>query len=333
MAAFILFIVFIVLLVLFISSFVKIVPQSEAFVIERLGAYNRTLDVGLHILVPFIERVANRVSLKEQVMDFDPQPVITKDNVTMQIDTVVYFKVFDPKLFTYGVVNPINAVDSLTSTTLRNIIGDLNLDDTLTSRDTINAQMKSIIDEATDAWGIKVNRVEVKNIIPPRDIQEAMEKQMRAERQKREAILVAEGEKQSSILRAEGEKETMILRANAEKESAIAKAEGQAQAVRLLNEARAASIKMINDANPSQPYVELEGFKALEKLADGRSTKIIVPSNLSSLAGTLASAKEILTDAPQDAEINVYNVEKPEAGTPSAHNPKTHDYYAHVEKK
>ena len=309
MAAFILFIVFIVLLVLFISSFVKIVPQSEAFVIERLGAYNRTLDVGLHILVPFIERVANRVSLKEQVMDFDPQPVITKDNVTMQIDTVVYFKVFDPKLFTYGVVNPINAVDSLTSTTLRNIIGDLNLDDTLTSRDTINAQMKSIIDEATDAWGIKVNRVEVKNIIPPRDIQEAMEKQMRAERQKREAILVAEGEKQSSILRAEGEKETMILRANAEKESAIAKAEGQAQAVRLLNEARAASIKMINDANPSQPYVELEGFKALEKLADGRSTKIIVPSNLSSLAGTLASAKEILTDAPQDAEINVYNVE------------------------
>ena len=333
MAAFILFIVFIVLLVLFISSFVKIVPQSEAFVIERLGAYNRTLDVGLHILVPFIERVANRVSLKEQVMDFDPQPVITKDNVTMQIDTVVYFKVFDPKLFTYGVVNPINAVDSLTSTTLRNIIGDLNLDDTLTSRDTINAQMKSIIDEATDAWGIKVNRVEVKNIIPPRDIQEAMEKQMRAERQKREAILVAEGEKQSSILRAEGEKETMILRANAEKESAIAKAEGQAQAVRLLNEARAASIKMINDAHPSQPYVELEGFKALEKLADGRSTKIIVPSNLSSLAGTLASAKEILTDAPQDAEINVYNVEKPEAGTPSAHNPKTHDYYAHVEKK
>lgn len=333
MAAFIVIIVIIVLLVLFISSFVKIVPQSEAFVIERLGAYNRTLDVGLHILVPFIERVANRVSLKEQVMDFDPQPVITKDNVTMQIDTVVYFKVFDPKLFTYGVVNPINAVDSLTSTTLRNIIGDLNLDDTLTSRDTINAQMKSIIDEATDAWGIKVNRVEVKNIIPPRDIQEAMEKQMRAERQKREAILVAEGEKQSSILRAEGEKETMILRANAEKESAIAKAEGQAQAVRLLNEARAASIKMINDANPSQPYVELEGFKALEKLADGRSTKIIVPSNLSSLAGTLASAKEILTDAPQDAEINVYNVEKPEAGTPSAHNPKTHDYYAHVEKK
>ncbi|HBZ50886.1 MAG TPA: peptidase [Erysipelotrichaceae bacterium] len=333
MAAFILFIVFIVLLVLFISSFVKIVPQSEAFVIERLGAYNRTLDVGLHILVPFIERVANRVSLKEQVMDFDPQPVITKDNVTMQIDTVVYFKVFDPKLFTYGVVNPINAVDSLTSTTLRNIIGDLNLDDTLTSRDTINAQMKSIIDEATDAWGIKVNRVEVKNIIPPRDIQEAMEKQMRAERQKREAILVAEGEKQSSILRAEGEKETMILRANAEKESAIAKAEGQAQAVKLLNEARAASIKMINDANPSQPYVELEGFKALEKLADGRSTKIIVPSNLSSLAGTLASAKEILTDAPQDSQINVYNVEKPEAGTPSAHNPKTHDYYAHVEKK
>ena len=329
MAAFILFIVFIVLLVLFISSFVKIVPQSEAFVIERLGAYNRTLDVGLHILVPFIERVANRVSLKEQVMDFDPQPVITKDNVTMQIDTVVYFKVFDPKLFTYGVVNPINAVDSLTSTTLRNIIGDLNLDDTLTSRDTINAQMKSIIDEATDAWGIKVNRVEVKNIIPPRDIQEAMEKQMRAERQKREAIL----EKQSSILRAEGEKETMILRANAEKESAIAKAEGQAQAVKLLNEARAASIKMINDAHPSQPYVELEGFKALEKLADGRSTKIIVPSNLSSLAGTLASAKEILTDAPQDAEINVYNVEKPEAGTPSAHNPQTHDYYAHVEKK
>lgn len=333
MFTFIFLIILVIVIISFVRTFVIIVPQSQAFVVERLGAYSRTLDVGLHVLVPVIERVAGRVSLKEQVMDFDPQPVITKDNVTMQIDTVVYFKVFDPKLFTYGVVNPINAVDSLTSTTLRNIIGDLNLDDTLTSRDTINAQMKAIIDEATDAWGIRVNRVEVKNIIPPHDIQEAMEKQMRAERQKREAILVAEGQKQSSILRAQGEKETMILKANAEKESAIAKAEGQAQAVRLLNEARADSIKMINEASPGQPYIELEGFKALEKLASGRSTKIIVPSNLASMAGTIAGLKDAVGGIQPEPDTQATEEKPAEKGTPSFHDPLTHDYYADADKK
>ena len=247
-------------------------------------------------MIPFLDRVANRISLKEQVVDFDPQPVITKDNVTMQIDTVVYFQITDPKLFTYGVVRPINAIENLTATTLRNIIGDLELDETLTSRDIINTKMRAILDEATDPWGIKVHRVEVKNIIPPRDIQEAMEKQMRAERERREAILQAEGLKQSSILRAEGEKAAMVLRAEAEKEAAIAKAEGQAEALRLVYEAQAKGISYINDANPDKSYLALQGFKALEKLADGTATKIIIPSELQSLAGNTVAFSELFHD-------------------------------------
>ena len=246
MLGFILMILLIAIVVILIFSTVKIVPQSYAYVVERIGAYDRTLNVGLHILIPLIDCVSNRVSLKEQVMDFAPQPVITKDNVTMQIDTVVYFSITDPKLFTYGVVRPINAIETLTATTLRNIIGELELDDTLTSRDIINSKMRSILDDATDPWGIKVTRVEVKNILPPRDIQEAMEKQMRAERERREAILVAEGKKQAAILNAEGDKESLVLRATAEKEAQIAKAEGQAEALRLVYEAQAKAIQYIN---------------------------------------------------------------------------------------
>ena len=294
---FIIFITIVVVLaIIIITSAIKIVPQSYAYVVERIGAYNRTCNVGLHILVPFLDRVSNRVSLKEQVMDFPPQPVITKDNVTMQIDTVVYFSITDPKLFTYGVVRPINAIETLTATTLRNIIGDLELDETLTSRDTINSEMRAILDEATDPWGVKVTRVEVKNIIPPRDIQEAMEKQMRAERERRESILVAEGKKQSAILTAEGDKESMVLRATAEKEAAIARAEGQAEALRLVYEAQAKAVDYINQAHPGDAYIQLEGLKALKDLANGQSTKIIVPSNLQSIAGTLTAAAEILKD-------------------------------------
>ncbi|MGP1370702.1 MAG: SPFH domain-containing protein [Eggerthia catenaformis] len=294
---FIIFITIVVVLaIIIITSTIKIVPQSYAYVVERIGAYSRTCNVGLHILVPFLDRVSNRVSLKEQVMDFPPQPVITKDNVTMQIDTVVYFSITDPKLFTYGVVRPINAIETLTATTLRNIIGDLELDETLTSRDTINSEMRAILDEATDPWGVKVTRVEVKNIIPPRDIQEAMEKQMRAERERRESILVAEGKKQSAILTAEGDKESMVLRATAEKEAAIARAEGQAEALRLVYEAQAKAVDYINQAHPGDAYIQLEGLKALKDLANGQSTKIIVPSNLQSIAGTLTAAAEILKD-------------------------------------
>ncbi|WP_281677977.1 SPFH domain-containing protein [Eggerthia catenaformis] len=294
---FIIFITIVVVLaIIIITSTIKIVPQSYAYVVERIGAYNRTCNVGLHILIPFLDRVSNRVSLKEQVMDFPPQPVITKDNVTMQIDTVVYFSITDPKLFTYGVVRPINAIETLTATTLRNIIGDLELDETLTSRDTINSEMRAILDEATDPWGVKVTRVEVKNIIPPRDIQEAMEKQMRAERERRESILVAEGKKQSAILTAEGDKESMVLRATAEKEAAIARAEGQAEALRLVYEAQAKAVDYINQAHPGDAYIQLEGLKALKDLANGQSTKIIVPSNLQSIAGTLTAAAEILKD-------------------------------------
>jgi len=288
-------VVFIIFLTI-VAMAIRIIPQSNAYVVERLGTYSRTCQVGLHILIPFLDRVANRISLKEQVVDFDPQPVITKDNVTMQIDTVVYFQITDPKLFTYGVVRPINAIENLTATTLRNIIGDLELDETLTSRDIINTKMRAILDEATDPWGIKVHRVEVKNIIPPRDIQEAMEKQMRAERERREAILQAEGLKQSSILRAEGEKAAMVLRAEAEKEAAIAKAEGQAEALRLVYEAQAKGISYINDANPDKSYLALQGFKALEKLADGTATKIIIPSELQSLAGNTVAFSELFHD-------------------------------------
>ena len=278
---------------------VRIVPQAKAFVIERLGAYHTTWNTGVHFLVPFVDRVANKVTLKEVVKDFAPQPVITKDNVTMQIDTVVYFQITDPKLYTYGVVGPITAIENLTATTLRNIIGDLELDETLTSRDIINTKMRSILDEATDPWGIKVNRVEVKNSIPPRDIQEAMEKQMRAERERRESILRAEGEKKSAILTAEGEKEAVILRATAKKEAMIAEAEGQAQAMERIYEAQARGIEMIKTANPTKEYLSLKGLETYEKMADGKATKIVVPSELQNMASLLTSAREILID---DAE-------------------------------
>lgn len=290
-------IIIVALIVVSVIAFaIRIVPQSKAYVVERIGAYNRTCGVGLHILVPFLDRVANKVSLKEQVVDFAPQPVITKDNVTMQIDTVVYYQITDPRLFTYGVDRPINAIENLTATTLRNIIGDLELDATLTSRDIINSRMRSILDEATDPWGIKVHRVEVKNIIPPRDIQEAMEKQMRAERERREAILQAEGKKTAAILNAEGDKQSTILRAEAEKEAAIAKAEGQAEALRLVYEAQAKGITYINDAHPDQAYVTLQGFKALENLSKGDATKIIIPSELQGIAGLATTLKEVVTE-------------------------------------
>ena len=288
-----------IIVITIIASTIRIVPQSRAYVVERIGAYNRTCNVGLHILIPFFDRVANKVSLKEQVVDFAPQPVITKDNVTMQIDTVVYYQITDPKLFTYGVDRPINAIENLTATTLRNIIGDLELDETLTSRDIINSRMRSILDEATDPWGIKVHRVEVKNIIPPRDIQEAMEKQMRAERERREAILQAEGKKTAAILNAEGDKESMILRATADKEAKIAIAEGEVEALRLVYEAQAKGITYINQANPDSAYVTLQGFKALEELSKGEATKIIIPSEIQGIAGLASSLKELVTDKPK----------------------------------
>ena len=289
-------VILVILAVIIVARTIRIVPQSYAFVVERIGAYNRTCNVGLHILVPLLDRIANKVSLKEQVMDFAPQPVITKDNVTMQIDTVVYFQITDPKLFTYGVVRPLNAIENLTATTLRNIIGDLELDETLTSRDIINSRMRSILDEATDPWGIKIHRVEVKNIIPPRDIQEAMEKQMRAERERREAILQAEGKKTAAILTAEGKKESMILEATAEKEAQITRAEGEAEALRLVYEAQAKGIEYINNAQPQEAYVTLEGFKALEEVAKGDSTKIIIPSELQGMAAAVTSIAEIAKD-------------------------------------
>ncbi len=273
---------------------VRIVPQAQSFVIERLGAYHSTWATGIHVLIPFVDRVANKVTLKEVVKDFPPQPVITKDNVTMQIDTVVYFQITDPKLYTYGVVGPITAIENLTATTLRNIIGDLELDETLTSRDIINTKMRAILDEATDPWGIKVGRVEVKNIIPPRDIQEAMEKQMRAERERREAILRAEGDKRSAILTAEGEKEAMVLRANAKRESMIAEAEGEAQAIERLYRAQAEGIEIINKANPSHAFLTIKGLEAYTKLADGQATKIVVPSELQNMTSMLTMAKEML---------------------------------------
>ena len=289
-------VIILVLVVVFIVPCVKIVPQAKSYVVERLGSYYQTLSNGLHFIIPFIDRVASIVSLKEIVKDFAPQPVITKDNVTMQIDTVVYFQITDPKLYTYGVENPINAIENLTATTLRNLIGELELDQTLTSRDIINSKMRSILDEATDPWGIKVNRVEVKNIIPPRDIQEAMEKQMRAERQKREAILTADGQKQAAILQAEGEKESAILRAEAKKTQMITEAQGQAQAILEVYEAQAKGMRMINEANPNAAYVTLKGFEALEKISQSSSTKIVVPSDISNVTGLLSSMKEILKD-------------------------------------
>ncbi len=293
----------IVVLVMIVQNII-IVQQSKAFVVERLGAFYDVWRVGLHFKVPFIMRVAKKVSLKEQVADFAPQPVITKDNVTMQIDTVIYFQITDPKLYTYGVDNPMNAIENLTATTLRNIIGDMELDQSLTSRDTINTRMRSILDEATDPWGIKVNRVELKNIIPPREIQASMEKQMKAERERREAILQAEGQKQSQILVAEGEKQSAILRADADKQAAILQAEGrrearileaeaEAQAILKVQQAMADSLKMLNAAAPNNQVVKLKALEAMEKLADGKATKIIVPSEIQGLAGLASSAKTV----------------------------------------
>lgn len=274
----------IIIIIVIAALGIKIIPQSKAYVVERLGAYDRTMQTGLHYKVPIIDRVANVVSLKETVKDFAPQPVITKDNVTMQIDTVVYYQITDPKLYTYGVDNPISAIENLTATTLRNIIGELELDETLTSRDIINSKMRSILDEATDPWGIKVNRVEVKNILPPRDIQDAMEKQMRAERERREAILKAEGEKKSAILIAEGEKESAILRAEAKKQSQIKEAEGEAEAIVKINQATAEGLKLLKDAKMDDAVLKLKSYEALVDVANGQSTKIIVPSDLQNLA-------------------------------------------------
>ncbi|MDD7274685.1 MAG: SPFH/Band 7/PHB domain protein [Treponema sp.] len=284
----------IVFLLAIIIKNIRIVPQSQAFIIERLGGYLTTWGVGIHVKVPLIDRIVNKVSLKERVLDFQPQPVITKDNVTMMIDTVIYFQITDPKLYTYGVENPMNAIENLSATTLRNIIGELELDGTLTSRDVINTRMRSILDEATDPWGIKVNRVEVKNIIPPETIQEAMEKQMRAERERRESILIAEGQKQSAILVAEGKKAAMILEAEAEKEAAIRKAEGEAQAILALQTATAEGLERIKAVQPDEGLIRLRSLEALEKVADGQSTKLIIPSDLQGLAGIVTTASELL---------------------------------------
>ncbi|MBE6775930.1 MAG: SPFH/Band 7/PHB domain protein [Ruminococcaceae bacterium] len=288
-----------IILVLAIAVLVKnirVVPQARAMVVERLGAYKGTWGVGLHFKVPFIERIAKTVSLKEQVVDFPPQPVITKDNVTMQIDTVIYFEITDPKLYTYGVEHPLTAIENLTATTLRNIIGDLELDQTLTSRDVINTKMRSILDEATDPWGIRINRVELKNIMPPREIQDAMEKQMKAERERREAILKAEGEKKSAILLAEGEKESAILRADAEKQVRILEAEGQAEAILKVQQATAEGIKLINEAGASEEVIKIKALEAFQAAADGKATKIIIPSEIQSLAGLAAGLTEVIKE-------------------------------------
>lgn len=294
-----LIILLVLLIVLFISC-IKIVPQANSYIVERLGGYYATWSVGLHFKVPFIDRVAKKISLKEHVVDFPPQPVITKDNVTMQIDTVVYYQITDPKSFAYGVERPMMAIENLTATTLRNIIGDLELDETLTSRDTVNTKMRTILDEATDPWGIKINRVELKNILPPREIQDAMEKQMKAERERRESILIAEGSKKSAILLAEGEKESAILRAEAKKQSAIKEAEGEAEAILAVQTAIAEGIRKINEANPSDGYVAIKALESFEKAADGKATKIIIPSQIQSLAGLAASVKELLSDLPSE---------------------------------
>ena len=292
----IIWIVLIVLLIAFIASNIVIVPQAKAYVIERLGTYRDTWGTGLHFKVPLFERIARKVKLKEQVVDFPQQPVITKDNVTMQIDTVVYFQITDPKLFAYGIESPMAAIENLTATTLRNIIGDLELDQTLTSRDIINTKMRSILDEATDDWGIKVNRVELKNIIPPAAIQESMEKQMKAERERRESILVAEGKKQSAILVAEGEKEATVLAAEANRLAKIKEAEGEAEALLTVQKALADSISLLNDAAPTEQVIKLKSLEAFSNAADGKATKIIIPSEIQSLAGLATSFKEVMTD-------------------------------------
>ena len=315
MAGTIFMILIILLIVYIVTSCVRIVPQAQAYVIERLGAYNGTWSVGMHFKVPFIDRVAKKVLLKEQVVDFAPQPVITKDNVTMRIDTVVYYQITDPKLYAYGVDNPIMAIENLTATTLRNIIGDLELDSTLTSRETINTKMRATLDEATDPWGIKVNRVELKNIIPPTEIQNAMEKQMKAERERREAILRAEGEKKSSILRAEGHKESMILEAEAEKEAAILnaeakkeatirEAEGQAEAILKVQRATADGLRAIREAGADEAVIKLKSLEAFEKAADGKATKIIIPSEIQNLAGLVTSIKEVAAQPEAVEEVD-----------------------------
>ncbi|HHZ02466.1 MAG TPA: SPFH/Band 7/PHB domain protein [Tissierellia bacterium] len=301
------FVIFLFLVVVLLATNIRIVPQANAYVIERLGAYHTTWGVGVHVKVPLIDRIVNKVSLKEQVVDFPPQPVITKDNVTMQIDTVIFFQITDPKFFTYGVERPISAIDFLTATTLRNIIGDLELDETLTSREIINAKMRSILDDATDPWGIKINRVEVKNILPPKEIQNAMEKQMKAEREKREAILIAEGQRNSAILVAEGKKESLILEAEAEKQAAILRAEakkealvkeaeGEAEAILSIQRATAEGLKMIKDVELSKEVLTFKSFESFEKAANGQATKIIIPSEIQSLAGLSKALKETVNE-------------------------------------
>ena len=292
-------IILVILILAVIVSCIQIVQQSKAYVIERLGAFHSVWGVGMHFKLPFIERVVKKVSLKEQVADFDPQPVITKDNVTMQIDTVIYFQITDPKLYTYGVEYPMSAIENLTATTLRNIIGELELDQSLTSRDTINAKMRSILDEATDPWGIKVNRVELKNILPPREIQNAMEKQMKAERERRESILQAEGEKASKVLIAEGEKQSVLLQADAAKQAKIMAAEAEATSILKVQQALADSMRMLNENAPNDQVIKLKALEALEKVADGKATKLIIPSEIQGLAGLAASAKMLVeNDAP-----------------------------------
>ena len=287
-------IILVILVLVVVVSCINIVQQSKAYVVERLGAFHSVWGVGLHFKLPFIERVVKKVSLKEQVADFDPQPVITKDNVTMQIDTVIYFQITDPKLYTYGVEYPMSAIENLTATTLRNIIGELELDQSLTSRDTINAKMRSILDEATDPWGIKVNRVELKNILPPREIQNAMEKQMKAERERRESILQAEGEKASKVLIAEGEKQSVLLQADAAKQAKIMAAEAEAQSILKVQQAMADSMRLLNENAPNDQVIKLKALEALEKVADGKATKIIIPSEIQGLAGLAASTKALL---------------------------------------
>ena len=287
-------VLFLAILYVFIKSIV-VVSQATTVIVQRLGKYSRTLGAGIHFITPIIEKRVATVSLKEKVADFPPQPVITKDNVTMQIDTVVYFAITDPKLYTYGVEHPMQAIENLTATTLRNLIGDLELDQTLTSRDTINQQMRLILDEATDPWGIKINRVELKNILPPKDIQEAMEKQMRAERQKREAILTAEGKKEAAILTAQGEKESAILKAEAKKVSTVTEAEGQAEALLKVYQAQAEGIKAINEANPNSAYLTLKGYEALEKISHSESTKLVIPTEISNVTGLITAMKEVVT--------------------------------------
>lgn len=337
---YLIFIIVALIALMVIARNVRIVPQAQAYVIERLGAYQGSWQVGIHIKIPLIDRVANKVSLKEQVVDFPPQPVITKDNVTMKIDTVVYYQITDPKLYTYGVEHPISAIENITATTLRNIIGDLELDETLTSRDTINTKMRSILDAATDPWGIKVNRVELKNIIPPAEIQDAMEKQMKAERERRESILRAEGEKRSSVLVAEGKKESAILeaqglreseilRAEATKQTRILEAQGEAEAIVNVQRARAEGIEMINKARPSKEVISIRGLEAFEKIADGRATKIIIPSEIQGLAGLATSFSELVKN---ENFVEIKDIDEKELNTLGKVKTSKNDYMANVKE-